>query len=166
MLSFPANLIFSPFRFVSNLGMGYSRRTALDLDPEPALSVSDLKDANKNICFLSFFACPFLKVHFHHSSKKNVIKKSEKVRYWGFSYYSCLVMEGSGSGSVPLTSGSGSGGPKTALCITKLYFYFQLTTVYNAQLRKSITSGLEQKKHWPCRILSHFIFQPCSCYPA
>ncbi len=33
--------------------------------------------------------------------------------YQGFSYYFCMMRKGSGSGSIPLTNGSGSGRPKT-----------------------------------------------------
>ncbi len=44
--------------------------------------------------------------------RKKVKKKSQNSRYQGFSYYICLMIEGSGSGSIPLTNGSGSG-PKT-----------------------------------------------------
>jgi hypothetical protein len=41
-------------------------------------------------------------------------KKSQNStgRIQGFSYYFCMMIEGSGSGSIPLTSGSGSGRPK------------------------------------------------------
>jgi hypothetical protein len=41
-----------------------------------------------------------------------VIKKSQNSRNQGFSYYFCLVIEGSGAGTVPLTNGSGSRRPK------------------------------------------------------
>ncbi len=36
-------------------------------------------------------------------------KRSNKSRNQGFSHYICLVIEGFGSGSIPLTNGSGSG---------------------------------------------------------
>jgi len=53
-----------------------------DLDPDPAILVIDLQDANKN----------FLKVHLHHFSKKS--KGSHKsVGIIGFSYYFCLIIE-------------------------------------------------------------------------
>ncbi len=42
-------------------------------------------------------------------------KKSKRVtnsRNQGFFYYFCMMIEGSGSGSIPLTNGSGSGRPK------------------------------------------------------
>jgi hypothetical protein len=41
-----------------------------------------------------------------------VIKKSQKCRNQGFSYYFCLMIDGSGSGHIPLTNGSGSRRPK------------------------------------------------------
>ncbi len=44
--------------------------------------------------------------------RKKVQKKSQNSRNQGFSYYVCLLIEGSGSGSIPLTNGSGSGRPK------------------------------------------------------
>jgi hypothetical protein len=37
-----------------------------DADPDPAILVIDLQDANKNLFFKSFFAYYFLKVHLHH----------------------------------------------------------------------------------------------------
>jgi hypothetical protein len=57
-----------------------------------------------------FFALYFLKVNLHHYSKIKSIKKSQKSENQGFSNYFCLMIEG--SGSVPLTNGSGSGRPK------------------------------------------------------
>ncbi len=61
----------------------------------------------KNYFKQKFSAYCFLKVHLHHFSK---IKKSQNNRKQGFSYYFCLMIEG--SGSVPLTNGSGSRRPK------------------------------------------------------
>ncbi len=40
------------------------------------------------------------------------MKKSQKNRNQGFSYYVCVMTGGSRSGSVPLTNGSGSVRPK------------------------------------------------------
>ncbi len=53
----------------------------------------------------------FLKVHLHHFSKIKCQKESQNRRNQGFSYYCCMMIEGSGAGfgSIPLTSGSGSG---------------------------------------------------------
>jgi hypothetical protein len=61
------------------------------MDPAqyPAIFVIDLQEA-----------CYFLKVHLHHISKIKVIKQSQNSRNQGFSYYFCVMMEG--SGSVPL----------------------------------------------------------------
>jgi hypothetical protein len=58
----------------------------MDPDADPAFLVIDLQDVNKKL-----------------------IKKSQNRRNQGFSYYFCLMI---GSGSTPLTSGSGSGRPK------------------------------------------------------
>ncbi len=46
---------------------------------------------------------------------KKVKKKSQNGRNQGLSYYFCLMIEGSGSGSIPLTNGPDPdpGGPKT-----------------------------------------------------
>ncbi len=80
----------------------------VDLDPDPAIFVIDLQDASKKLIFSTIFsACYFLKVHLHYFSKIKV-KKSHKIV--GFSYYFCMMIEG--SGSIPLTSGSESGRPK------------------------------------------------------
>ncbi len=61
-----------------------------------------------------FSAYYFLKVlHLHHFSKIKSQKEPQNSRNLGFSYYFCMMIEGSrsraGSGSIPLTSGSGSG---------------------------------------------------------
>jgi hypothetical protein len=53
-----------------------------------------------------FFNYYFLKVHFLHFQRLKVKKKSQSSRNQGFFYYFCLVIEGSGSGSIPLTNGS------------------------------------------------------------
>ncbi len=57
-----------------------------------------------------FSAYYFLKLHLHHFLKKKSQKESQNSRNQGFSYYFCMTIEG--SGSIPLTSGSGSGWPK------------------------------------------------------
>ncbi len=44
--------------------------------------------------------------------RQKVQKKSQNNRNQGFSYYYCFMIEGTGSGSIPLTSGSESGRPK------------------------------------------------------
>jgi hypothetical protein len=87
------------------------------MDPDPAIFVIDLQDASKNKFFYKIFsAYYFLKVHLHHFSKIKSQKESLNSRNQGFSYYFCMMIEGSGSGSgsIPLTSesGSGAGRPK------------------------------------------------------
>jgi hypothetical protein len=85
------------------------------MDPDPAIFVIDLQDANQNQFFLYevFLLLTLLKVHLQNFSKIKVKKKSQSSRNQGFSYFFCLVIEGSGtgsgSGSIPLTNGSGSG---------------------------------------------------------
>ncbi len=66
----------------------------LDPDPDPA-PFTDLQDANKKqfLMFLEGTFTSFLKI------KKKVIQKSQKSRNQSFSYYFCLLTEGSGSGS-------------------------------------------------------------------
>ncbi len=69
----------------------------------------------KNKFFNTIFsAYYFLKLHLHHYSKIKSQKESQNSRNPCFSYYFCMMIEGSGSragsgsGSKPLTSGSGS----------------------------------------------------------
>jgi hypothetical protein len=81
------------------------------------------KTPTKNYFFLQISLFYYLlKVHLHHLSK---IKSNKEVtvrysRNQGFSYYFCLMTEGFGSGSVPLTNRSGSRGPQN-IQITKNY---------------------------------------------
>ncbi len=78
-----------------------------------AIFVIDLQDASKKLIFNTIFsACNkvHLKVHLHHFSKIKNQKESQNRRIQGFSYYFGMMIEG--SGSIPLTSGSGSGRPK------------------------------------------------------
>ncbi len=82
----------------------------MDPDPDPAFSVVDLQDANKKqIFYFIFSAYYFLKIHIHLFSKIKSQKESQNSRNQGFSYYFCIMIEGSRSGSIPLTNGSGSG---------------------------------------------------------
>jgi hypothetical protein len=71
-----------------------------------------------------------MKIHLHHSSKI-VITKSQNSRNKDSSYYFCLTMEGSGSGSVLLTNGSGR--PKTygsgTLVLVRIYGTGTLTPI-------------------------------------
>ncbi len=72
--------------------------------------------AKKTRFFYTIFsAYDFLKLHLHHFSKIKIQKESQNRRNQGFSYYFSMMIEGSGSGSregsgsIPLTSGFGSG---------------------------------------------------------
>ncbi len=86
-----------------------------DPDPDPALSVCDLRDANKKY-FEGFLLISFWPYIYIILQRKKILKKSQNSINQGFSYFFCLVKEGSGSesGSIPLTNGSGldPGGPK------------------------------------------------------
>ncbi len=78
--------------------------------------VTDLQDANKKKFILFFLLYYFLKIHLHLFSKIKSQKESQNSRNPGFSYYFCMMIEGSrsgsGEGSIPLTNGSGSRRPK------------------------------------------------------
>jgi hypothetical protein len=52
---------------------------------------------NKLILQKSLFAFYFLKLHLRHFRRLKVKKKSQSSRNQGFTYYFCLVIEGSGS---------------------------------------------------------------------
>ncbi len=79
-----------------------------DSDPDPSIFAIDLQDASKKLIFNTIFsAYDFLKLHLYHFSKIKIQKESQNSRNQGFSYYFCMMIEG--SGSIPPTSGSGSG---------------------------------------------------------
>jgi hypothetical protein len=76
------------------------------MDPDPAIFVIDLQDDSKKLIFNTIFsAYYFLKVHLHHFSEIKSQKESQNGRNQGFSYYFCMMIEGSGSRA-------GSGRPK------------------------------------------------------
>ncbi len=78
-------------------------------------SVTFKMPAKTNTIFSAYY---FLKLHLHHFSKIKSQKESLNSRNQSFSYYFCMMIEGSGStagsgsGTIDLTSGSGSGWPK------------------------------------------------------
>jgi hypothetical protein len=76
---------------------------SMDPNPDPAIFVIDLQDANKN-CLLLFEGT------FTSFSKIKSLKEVTNLRNQGLSYYFFLVKEG--SGSISLTNGSGSRRPK------------------------------------------------------
>jgi hypothetical protein len=62
-----------------------------DADPDSAIFVIDLQDANKKLFFYSFSAYYFLTAHLHNFSKIKSQKKSQTVGIKVFFYYYCLV---------------------------------------------------------------------------
>jgi hypothetical protein len=80
-----------------------------DSDPDPAIFVTDLQDANKKLNFLNQFFCLLLFegtfTSFSKDKKSNRSHKTVGIKIF-LMYYFCLMI---GSGSVPLTNGSGSG---------------------------------------------------------
>jgi hypothetical protein len=87
-----------------------------DADPDPAIFLIDLQDANKILmCLFKRFFCLLLFEGAFTSFSKISQKAFTKQYESRFSYYFCLVIEGSGpgagseSGSIPLTNGSGAG---------------------------------------------------------
>ncbi len=60
-----------------------------------------------------FSAYYFLKVYLHHFSKIESQKESQNRRNQGFSYFFCMMIEGSGSGSILWQVDPDPGGPKT-----------------------------------------------------
>ncbi len=80
-----------------------------DADPDPSI---DLQDVNKKLIKKKKFFCRLLfegtysYIIFQRLKAK---KKSQNSKNQGFSSYFCLMIEGSGSGSIPLTNGSRSG---------------------------------------------------------
>ncbi len=62
--------------------------------------------------FLRLFAYYFLKLHLHYFSTIKIHKEVTEQWELRFSYYFCLIIVGSGAGSVPRTTSSGSRRPK------------------------------------------------------
>ncbi len=67
---------------------------APDADPDLAIFIIDLHDANKKLFFKKFFC--ILKVHLHHFSKIKRQKEVINSRNQSFSYFFCLIIEVSG----------------------------------------------------------------------
>jgi hypothetical protein len=82
--------------------------TFSDPDPDPAIFVTDPSKRKQKTNFYKMFFCLLLFEGTFKSFFKD--KKVGINRNQGFSYYFCLTIEG--SGSIPLTNGSGSGRPK------------------------------------------------------
>jgi hypothetical protein len=90
-----------------------------DSGPDPAIFVIDLQDASKKLIFNTILFCLLLfEGTFTSFSKIKSQKESQNRRNQFFSYYFCMMIEGSGSGSGSRAgsragsgsiSGSGSG---------------------------------------------------------
>ncbi len=92
-----------------------------------------------------FSASYFLKVYLqylHHVSKIKVTKKSQNSMNQGFSYYFPMMIEGSGSGYVPLwlmDTDPDPGGPKTYGCYgSATLLYSNGSDTYGLQLSQRI----------------------------
>ncbi len=94
------------------------------LVPDPWIRTSDqririllfssvsFRTSNKNIFCNNFFGLLLFEGSCKSFHKDKNLKKSQNSRKKYFSYHFCLMMEGSGSGAVSLTYGSGCGRPK------------------------------------------------------
>ncbi len=87
-----------------------------------AIFISNLQDASKFLCLLLFEGT------FTSFYKDKSHKMSQNRRNQGFSYYFCFMMEGSGSGFVPLSNGSGSRRSKNIRMATLLVGFFLINT--------------------------------------
>ncbi len=100
-----------------------------------------------------FSAYYFLKVHLHHISKIKSQKESQNSRNQGFSYYFCMMIEGSGSrsragsGSIPLTSGSGSGYWRPKNMWIRIRIRIRNTALSSTGI-SSLLGGCRQWSYW------------------
>ncbi len=134
-----------------------------DSDPDPGSGSCyfrhwpSRRQQKSNFLTQFFVAYYFLKLHLHHLSKIKSQKESLNSRNQGFSYYFCMMIEGSGSGSragsgsgsIPLTSGSGSGSgrPKNTWIRIRIRIRIRNTAFYtgsNLQLKKHFVRYLRQ----------------------
>jgi hypothetical protein len=68
------------------------------MDPDPAIFVTDLQDADKKLVLIFILsAFYFLKVYLHHFLKIKSQNESRNSRNQGFSNFFCMMVEGSGS---------------------------------------------------------------------
>ncbi len=81
-------------------------------DPDTAIFVINLQDANKNKFKKVFLPITFWRYIYIIFPRWKVKKKSQSSRNWDFSYYCCLVRDGAGAGSIPLTKESEYRRPK------------------------------------------------------
>ncbi len=76
----------------------------MDPDPDPGSGSfffrHCLRCQQKTDFFNTIFSADhFMKLHLHHFPKIKIQKESQNRRNQGFSYYFCMMIEGSGSGS-------------------------------------------------------------------
>ena len=86
----------------------------VDPDQDLRLCVIDIQDASNKIIFNTIFSAYYFWRYIYIIFQREKVKKSHKIeKKQGFSYYFCMITEGfgsgAGSGSIPLTSGPGSG---------------------------------------------------------
>jgi hypothetical protein len=124
--------------FLSSAGSGSRRAQSLHF-----YSLFRIRDILIRI--LSFYAYSFFMVHLHHSSKKKVIKKSQKWRNQGFSSFFCLMMEGSGSRRQKIY-GSGFG------TLVLLLFHTSYRTVFSTCTSSSTTRARDSTQAVPLRL--------------
>ncbi len=79
------------------------QRTDPDADLDPDIFVIDLQNAKKKNFLLITFEGTFTSFF----KEKKVQKKSQNNNNQGFSYFFCLMIEGSESRSIYMTNGSG-----------------------------------------------------------
>ncbi len=80
------------------------------MDPDPAIFVSDLQDVKKKNFLWVFLFITFWRYIYIIFQRYEVINKSQNSKNQCLSYYFCLMIEGSGFGSLFLTNPRG---PKT-----------------------------------------------------
>ncbi len=118
------------------------------MDPDP--------DPGSGSCY--FRHLPSKCHHLHHFSKKESQKESQNSRNKDFSYYLCMVVEG--SGSIPLTNGSGSGRPKSRWIRIRIRI-----RIHNTDRKWCRWIDLGNHKHWSFkhtvsyRLLTFSLFQ-------
>jgi hypothetical protein len=82
-----------------------------------------------------------MKLHLHHFSKIKSQKESQNSRNQSFSSYFCMMIEGSGfragsgSRSIPLTSGSGSRSGRPKKMWIRMRFRMQIRMQFRMRIR-------------------------------
>ncbi len=94
----------------------------------------------KNKFLTQFFLLLLFEGTFTSFFKDKKSKKSQNSWNQGFPYYFCMMIEGSGSGSIPLTSGSGSGRPKNMWIPSRV---LQKISIQNEDLCR-------ENRYWVC----------------